>query len=89
MSITTPKVYRAGVASPMPRLTTAEAASVARRHPVTIRRALEGQELHGRQSMVGGRWLIRLDCLESWIDGDLCAHQQNVTPISRSRRARS
>ncbi|WP_371130839.1 helix-turn-helix domain-containing protein [Arthrobacter sp. SDTb3-6] len=66
-----------------PRLTTAEAAVVARRHPVTVRRALEGGELHGQQSKAGGRWLIRAECLDAWMDGVKCVHQSNVSSFRR------
>lgn len=67
-----------------PRLNTAEAAALSRRHPVTLRRALEEGKLHGTQSMAGGRWLIREECLDSWIDGVKCEHQVNVVPIRRN-----
>lgn len=67
-----------------PRLNTKEAAALSRRHPVTVRRALEDGKLHGAQSMAGGRWLIRGECLDAWIDGVKCEHQVNVTPIRRN-----
>lgn len=73
----------------LPRLNTAEAAALSRRHPVTVRRALEGGKLHGSQSMAGGRWLIREECLDAWIDGAKCEHQVNVTPLRRSAGART
>jgi Helix-turn-helix domain len=66
-----------------PRLTTAEAAVVSRRHPVTVRRALEDEALHGQQSKAGGRWLIRAECLDAWIDGVKCEHKANVVPLRR------
>lgn len=66
-----------------PRLNTAEAAAISRRHLVTVRRALEDGKLHGTQSMAGGRWLIREECLDAWIDGVKCEHQVNVTPLRR------
>lgn len=67
-----------------PRLTTAEAAVSSRRHVVTVRRALEDGKLHGTQSMAGGRWLIREECLDAWIDGVKCEHQVNVVPMRRN-----
>ena len=70
-----------------PRLTTDEAAALARRHVVTVRRALEDGKLHGSQSGAGGRWLIREECLDAWIDGEKCEHQVNVTPFRRSARS--
>ena len=81
--------YRPTAAEPSRRLTTAEAAEVARRHPVTVRRALEGGELHGRQSKAGGRWLIRTECLDAWIDGEKCGHLSKVLPLRRSPGQRS
>lgn len=57
------------------RFDVAEAAAAAHRHPVTLRRALESGLLHGTQSMKRGRWLIRQDCLEAWLDGIPCEHQ--------------
>lgn len=59
----------------MRRLTVDEAAAAARRHPQTVRRALEAGRLHGTQRVVGGRWTVREDCLEAWCDGEPCAHQ--------------
>lgn len=72
----------------MLRLTVAEVADLARRHPVTVRRALEAGELHGTQSGKGGRWTVREDCMDAWADGQPCDHQKvNVTPISSKRSA--
>ena len=66
------------------RLTPKEAAAIVRKHEVTIRVALTAGELHGAQRVKGGRWLIREDCLEAWLDGQKCEHQRgNVTPIRR------
>lgn len=61
------------------RLTVAEAALVARRHPVTMRRALESGELHGTQRVAGGRWTIKSKCLDAWADGERCEHQLTVS----------
>lgn len=57
------------------RFSTAEAASHARCHVVTIRKACESGELHGTQRTKNGRWSIRLTCLEAWLDGEKCEHQ--------------
>lgn len=67
-----------------PRLTTDEVATATKRHPVTVRRALEGGALHGTQTTKGGRWLVRVSCAEAWIDGQKCAHQAgNVIQMKR------
>jgi hypothetical protein len=71
-----------------PRLTVADAAVVGQRHPVTIRRALEVGDLHGTQRKKGGRWLIKPECLEAWIDQEPCAHQEaTVTHLDEYRTA--
>lgn len=71
------------------RLTVAEASVVGRRHPVTVRRALEAQELHGTQRVKGGRWVIRADCLDAWLDGVPCPHEAaSVSDIGTRRRTR-
>lgn len=63
--------------SPIPlRLTVDEAAIVARRHPGTVSDALRAGELHGVQPSKNGRWRIRRDCLDAWIEGRLCQHQE-------------
>lgn len=67
------------------RLTVAEAAAHARRHDVTVRRALEDGTLHGTQRVKGGRWTVRLDCLDAYLDGELCTHQQTAAPARRRR----
>lgn len=56
------------------RLTTIEAAREVRRHPVTVRKALESGELHGAQPRPRGRWVIERECLEAWAHGFPCAH---------------
>ncbi|MBW9095169.1 hypothetical protein JNB62_15895 [Microbacterium jejuense] len=69
------------------RLTVAEVADATRRHPVTVRRALEGRELHGTQATKGGRWTVREDCAEAWADGEKCAHQAgNVVQFGAPRK---
>lgn len=69
-------------------LTAPEAAAASRRHPVTVRKALEAGELHGFQRVKGGRWAIRRACLDAWVEARACEHAvSNVTPIRRSRTA--
>lgn len=58
------------------RLRVTDAATIANRHPNTIHRALEAGELHGTQRKAKGVWSIRPDCLEAWLDGHPCAHQE-------------
>jgi hypothetical protein len=64
-----------------PRLTSAEVAAATRRHPVTVRRALEDGTLHGTQRVVGGRWAVLPECAEAWASGVPCAHRTNVVPL--------
>lgn len=64
-----------------PRLTVAEVATATRRHPVTVRRALEDQTLHGTQRVKGGRWSVKPECAEAWVDGVPCEHRTNVVPL--------
>ena len=69
-------------------LTVAEAADAARRHPVTLRKALTDGDLHGFQRVEGGRWSIRRDCLDAWVENRPCAHQgATVTQLRSSRSA--
>lgn len=70
------------------RLTVNDAATAGSRHPVTIRRALEAGELHGKQRTKGGRWLIQPECLDAWIDQTPCPHAEaNVTHMDEYRSA--
>lgn len=72
------------------RLTVNDAATVGSRHPVTIRRALEVGDLHGKQRKKGGRWLIQPECLEAWIDQEPCPHEEaTVTDLGEYRTART
>lgn len=59
-------------------LTVDEAAAKARRHPVTIRKALEAGDLHGYQRRARGRWSIEAPCLAQWVRGATCQHQQRL-----------
>ncbi|WP_194521943.1 helix-turn-helix domain-containing protein [Cellulosimicrobium sp. JZ28] len=72
------------------RLTVAEAAEEGRKHPITVRRALESGELHGSQRVKGGRWTIEESCLSAWLAGETCEHQRatatsTVVPFRRRR----
>lgn len=67
-------------------LTPSEAAAIARRHPVTVRKALEAGELHGFQRTKRGRWSVFPDCLQAWVEGRPCVHkveQSNVRPMRK------
>jgi excisionase family DNA binding protein len=57
------------------RYTVAQAAVVTQRAASTLYAALESGELHGTQRVKGGRWLIRPECLDAWLDGETCPHQ--------------
>ncbi len=68
----------------MPWLTIREAAAEARRHPETVAEACRSGQLHGQQRARNASWRIEESCLDAWIRGVTCAHQQpNVTPIRR------
>lgn len=51
-----------------------EAALATKRHPETVTAALRDGELHGTQPKKNGRWLIREECLDPWIEGVPCVH---------------
>jgi hypothetical protein len=57
-------------------LTVAEACEYARRHPTTLWRALESGQLHGSQRKARGKWAIRPECLDAWLAGQPCDHDQ-------------
>ncbi|MEF2979049.1 helix-turn-helix domain-containing protein [Subtercola sp. YIM 133946] len=71
----------------MNRFDVEETATYARRHPNTIRRLLESGELHGSQPRKGGRWLVKEECVDAYLDGVPCPHKQNVTSIGQKRGA--
>jgi excisionase family DNA binding protein len=58
------------------RFTTEQAAEYASAHVDTILRALRAGLLHGGQRKFGGRWSIRRDCLDAWLDGESCDHER-------------
>ncbi len=57
------------------RFSTTEAASYAGCHRDTVLKALESGALHGGQRVANGRWSVRLECLDAWLDGQGCQHQ--------------
>ena len=67
-------------------LTAPEAATAARKHPVTVRKALEAGQLHGFQTGKGGRWSIKPDCLEAWIECRRCDHHRSAITSAGDRR---
>lgn len=69
------------------RLTPAEAAKYARRASITIYRALEAGKLHGSQAKAGGRWNIRPECLEAWLDNEPCIHKRKAPRSTALRLA--
>ena len=60
------------------RINTAQAAGYSGKHVDTIRRALESGELHGGQRRKHGRWSIRIECLDAFLDGEPCTHQERA-----------
>ncbi|MFD6093678.1 helix-turn-helix domain-containing protein [Oerskovia sp. NPDC060338] len=63
------------------RVTPVEAALLTDRHPDTVYAALATGELHGAQRTKGGRWKIRVACLEAWADGAKCEHQASASNV--------
>lgn len=58
------------------RYNTQQAALYASCHEDTVRRAAEAGLLHGSQrTKPNGRWSFHIDCLEAWINGAPCPHQ--------------
>jgi hypothetical protein len=47
-------------------------------HPVTLRRALMAEELHGTQRTKKGRWRIHVDCLDAWLLKQPCLHHESA-----------
>ena len=43
--------------------------------------ALAAGDLHGGQRTKGGHWSIRLECLDAWLDGQPCPHQQQLRAV--------
>lgn len=60
------------------RFNTTQAAEYAGCHRQTVLRALEAGDLHGGQRVAGGRWSIRRECLDAWLDGTKCEHQERA-----------
>lgn len=68
--------------------TVAEIAQAYRRHPVTVRLALEKGELHGRQRVPRGRWVIETICADAWAGGERCPHYAPRIPqLRRTKRS--
>lgn len=38
--------------------------------------AVRSGELHGSQRSKNAKWLIRPECLDAWVAGEKCEHQQ-------------
>lgn len=57
------------------RFSTAQAAEYGSVHPQTILKALQSGALHGGQRRPNGRWSIRRECLDAWLDGQPCEHE--------------
>ncbi|MFI6428501.1 hypothetical protein [Promicromonospora sp. NPDC050880] len=79
-----------------PRLTVGDAAQVGRRHPETLRKALQDGALHGTQRIKRGPWTIQPECLAAWLDNEKCEHQlaaeaasTNVRSLGAHRAART
>lgn len=67
-------------------LTTNEVAKSLKRHPVTIRRALEDGTLHGIQRSTGAQWRVAEPCAKAYAEGIPCAHRQtNVIPLHKGQ----
>lgn len=64
-----PTPQREALASQNVWLTTAEAAELAKRHPVTVSKALATGELHGHQTVRRGRWGVKSAAVDAWILG--------------------
>jgi len=60
------------------RFTTGQAAEYAGLATVTVLKALEAGLLHGGQRLKGGRWSIRRECLDAWLDGCPCPHANDL-----------
>ena len=68
------------------RFNTAQAAEYANCHTATILKAAEAGELHGGQRIrkdtagkpvtKGGRWSFRRECIDAWLDGSSCEHEE-------------
>jgi hypothetical protein len=63
------------------RLTVAQTAETAHRHPVTIRDALQDGSLHGYQRVRRGRWLVDPECLDAWIEKRPCPHREATDKV--------
>lgn len=57
-------------------LTTQQIAERTGRHVDTVRRALVAGELHGNQRKTQACWRAHVDCVDAWVLGEQCPHQQ-------------
>ena len=65
-------------------LTAKQAGERAQRHWRTVTDACRAGELHGVQRSVNASWRIEADCLDAWVRGTTCQHQQsNILPLRR------
>lgn len=55
---------------------TSQAAERVGLHRDTVLKALEAGGLHGGQPKVRGRWRVHRDCLDAWVLGAPCPHQE-------------
>lgn len=55
------------------RFNVEQAAEYANCHPQTVRKALAAGELKGGQRKAHGRWSIRREDLDAWLDGERAA----------------
>jgi hypothetical protein len=66
------------------RFSTHQAAEFAGYNVQTVRKALAAGDLHGTQRLrkgepvKGGKWSIRRECLEAWLDGERCEHMKGA-----------
>jgi excisionase family DNA binding protein len=51
------------------RMTVKQVAAEFGKHPDTVRKACESGELFATQRIKGGRWSIRPDSVDHWLDG--------------------
>lgn len=59
------------------KLNAEQAAEYAHAHVDTIRRFAALGTLHGSQrKSPGGKWLFDRECLDAWLAGEKCQHQQ-------------
>ncbi|WP_043644121.1 helix-turn-helix domain-containing protein [Nocardioides alkalitolerans] len=70
-------------------LSVTQAAEVAQRHPVTVRKALAEEKLHGHQRAAGASWRIHADCLEAWLRNEPCPCAAAPTGVTQLHGAKA